>query len=79
MASLMRSARLRKRLDIAKTTEWRWIKAGILPKPLKINGQNFYRESVPEELIERYSHKEDSTQSGKQDHLDSGGVDDDSI
>ncbi len=79
MVSLIRSTQLCERLNISKPTEWRWRKAGILPQPIKINGQNYYRSSVIEELIDRHSHKEDSAQSDEQDHLDSGGVDDDSI
>jgi predicted DNA-binding transcriptional regulator AlpA len=79
MTSLIRSTQLCKRLDISKPTEWRWRRAGILPEPIKINGQNYYRPSVIDEVIERHCKKNDSAQSDKQDHLGSGGVDDDSI
>lgn len=79
MTTLIRSTQLCARLNISKPTEWRWRKAGILPEPIKINGQNYYRPSVIDEVIERHCKKDDSTQSDKQDHLDSGGLDDDSI
>jgi predicted DNA-binding transcriptional regulator AlpA len=79
MTSLIRSTQLCKCLDISKPTEWRWRKAGILPEPIKINGRNYYRASVVDEVIERHCKKNDSTQSDKRDRLDSGGVDDDSI
>ena len=55
MTSLIRSTQLCKRLNISKPTEWRWRKAGILPQPIKINGQNYYLDSVVDELIQRIS------------------------
>lgn len=27
---------------VAPVTIWRWVKSGILPKPQKINGQNYW-------------------------------------
>lgn len=30
---------------ISAMTEWRWIKAGVLPTPIKIRRRNFYRAS----------------------------------
>lgn len=41
---------------ISAMTEWRWIQAGILPRPVKINGRNFHYESdlvaVPQRAAE---------------------------
>ena len=31
---------------ISSVTEWRWVKKGILPKPISINGRNYYRRST---------------------------------
>ena len=55
MTSLIRSTQLCERLNISKPTEWRWRKAGILPQPIKINGQNYYLDSVVDDVIERHS------------------------
>ena len=47
--------------DISPMTEWRWIKAGILPEPVKINGRNFHYESdlfaVPQRATELEARK----------------------
>ena len=41
---------------ISAMTEWRWIhKKGILPKPININGRNFYRESDLIAVQERFA------------------------
>ena len=46
---------------ISAMTEWRWIKAGILPEPVKINGRNFHYESdlfaVPQRATELEARK----------------------
>ena len=61
MTSLIRSTQLCKRLNISKPTEWRWRRAGIIPEPIKINGQNYYLDSVVDELIQRITeNKEDA-------------------
>jgi predicted site-specific integrase-resolvase len=31
---------------ISPVTEWRWIKRGVVPEPIKINGRNYYRQST---------------------------------
>ncbi len=28
--------------EVSDMTLWRWVKAGIIPKPIKINGRNFW-------------------------------------
>ena len=38
---------------ISVATEHRWRSEGILPKPIKINRQNYYLASVADELIHR--------------------------
>ena len=55
MSILIKSTELCRRLDISKTTEWRWRQANVLPQPLKIRNQNYYLENVVDELINRYS------------------------
>lgn len=29
-------------LGISPATEWRWLQAGILPKPVKVRNRNYY-------------------------------------
>lgn len=48
--------------DISPMTEWRWVQAGILPPPVKINKRNFYYEAdllaVPQRAAEIEARKE---------------------
>ena len=37
---------------------WRWIKSGILPEPLRINGQRYWSDEQLEEARARLSGKE---------------------
>jgi len=40
---------------ISAMTEWRWTDKGILPRPIKINGRNFYREADLIAVQERFA------------------------
>lgn len=41
------SAEVRRRFGgVSNMTIWRWIEAGILPPPIKINKRNFWPESA---------------------------------
>ena len=43
---LMQSRQVRAALgDVSDMTIWRWVKAGILPEPIKINSRNYWRQS----------------------------------
>ena len=49
--SLIDSTAARQRLgDKSLMTMWRWVQAGILPAPVKINGRNFWREADIERI-----------------------------
>ena len=41
---LWHQARLREFYGRKDTTIWRWVKLGVLPKPRKISGQNYWLE-----------------------------------
>lgn len=41
--------------EISAMTEWRWVKQGILPEPIKINGRNYRRKSDLLAFQERFS------------------------
>jgi predicted DNA-binding transcriptional regulator AlpA len=46
------SSALRERCGkISGMTVHRWVAAGILPKPIKINGRNYWRESDVDALL----------------------------
>ena len=32
--------------NISAVTEWRWMQKGIIPRPIKINNRNYYRQST---------------------------------
>lgn len=36
--------------QVSPITVWRWVRAGILPKPDKINGQNYWASEVTPKL-----------------------------
>lgn len=45
------SRTLRRELgDVSEMTVWRWVKAGILPPPIKINKRNYWPVSAVEKL-----------------------------
>jgi predicted DNA-binding transcriptional regulator AlpA len=41
--------------DITRKTLWVWVKEGIYPAPIVINGRNFFDEAKHEEFIARHS------------------------
>jgi predicted DNA-binding transcriptional regulator AlpA len=48
---LLSSRTVRDRLGgVSDMTIWRWVSAGILPAATKINGRNFWPESVIQKL-----------------------------
>lgn len=48
---LLRSSVYRIQLgNISPVTEWRWVKKGILPPPIKINKRNYQPQSVIERV-----------------------------
>lgn len=36
--------------DVSEMTIWRWVKAGIMPEPIKINGRNYWPASAIERV-----------------------------
>jgi predicted DNA-binding transcriptional regulator AlpA len=48
---LINRRELRQRIPASDMTVWRWIKAGIFPAPLKINGRNYWRLGEVLEVI----------------------------
>lgn len=39
--------------NISEPTIWRWVKSGVLPKPMKIGGRSFWLASDIADLIEK--------------------------
>ena len=49
---VLSSTEVRRRFGgISNMTIWRWIEAGILPSPIKINSRNFWPESVIADVV----------------------------
>jgi len=48
---LINRRQLRQLVPVSDMTIWRWIKAGIFPEPIKINGRNYWREDSVYEAL----------------------------
>ncbi len=49
--TLSDTAQVCKRYSVSRTTLWRRLKAGQIPAPIKINGQNYWLDEVLDEHI----------------------------
>jgi predicted DNA-binding transcriptional regulator AlpA len=52
MHRFMNRRQLRDRIPVSDMTIWRWMKAGIFPKPIKINGRNYWRSNEIDSFLE---------------------------
>lgn len=43
---------LRERVPVSDMSIWRWIKAGIFPAPIKINGRCYWRSDEVDRFLE---------------------------
>ena len=51
---LIRQREVDEGCDITPMTNWRWRKAGILPKPVVINGRNYFNKAEIEAVKRRF-------------------------
>lgn len=51
--NLINRRQLRERLPVSDMTIWRWVKAGVLAAPVKINGRNYWRDIDVARLVDR--------------------------
>jgi predicted DNA-binding transcriptional regulator AlpA len=49
---LINRKELRQRVPVSDMSIWRWMKAGIFPKPVKINRRNYWRSDEIDRFLE---------------------------
>ncbi len=49
---LISRKQLRRKIPASDMTVWRWTTAGLFPKPLKINGRNYWRSDEIDRFIQ---------------------------
>lgn len=50
--SLSSDPKTRRRIgDPSRTTLWRWVNAGLFPKPVRIGGRNYWSDAEVDEWI----------------------------
>lgn len=58
MNNYLRAASVAKKIDVSESTVWKYVKDGILPRPLKISARtSLFRASDIDDAIERFATK----------------------